>query len=132
MVREEIIKALQSITEVKEVDLEFPENSEFGDYTTNVAMTVFADPKRKLHVAGTRNGKPTINDIKNPREFAEIIVGILKKNSELGKSIEKIEVAGPGFINFYLKTDALVDNLIQIDSKKEKYGISDLGKGKLA
>ena len=57
-------------------------------------------------------------------------MGELQDKSNLKSVIKKIEVAGPGFINFWLKDDVLVDNLIQIDSTKEKYGTSNDGKGK--
>jgi len=130
MIKDQIIKVLQGITDAKEVNLEFPGDGVFGDYTTNVAMAVFADPKRKLHVVKERAGKPSIADIKNPREFAEIIVNSLKSHPEISKIVEKIEVAGPGFINFWLKKDVLVNSLMQIESAKEKYGISDIGKRK--
>ena len=87
--------------------LEATENPDFGDYTTNAAMR-FEDPRQK----------------------AEEIVEKLKTDSELSKLIDKIDVAGPGFINFRLKKDVLVDNLIQIEQEKEKYGTEDSGKGK--
>ena len=67
---------------------------------------------------------------KNSRELAEDIVRKLQKDKELAKIIDKIEVAGPGFINFWLKKEVLVDNLIRIDSQKEKYGASNVGQGK--
>ena len=44
--------------------------------------------------------------------------------------VDRTEVAGPGFINFWLKKDILVDNLIQIGREKDKYGESEEGKGK--
>ncbi|MEK7168728.1 MAG: arginine--tRNA ligase [Patescibacteria group bacterium] len=62
---------------------------------------------------------------RNPREFATEIISKIKSDI-----FEKIEVAGGGFINFWLKKDILVDNLIQIDSQKEDYGKSDLLKDK--
>ena len=63
MIKDQIIKVLQGITDAKEVNLEFPGDGVFGDYTTNVAMAVFADPKRKLHVVKERAGKPSIADM---------------------------------------------------------------------
>lgn len=59
---------------------------------------------------------------KDPQEI------IKKIKSEF---FEKVEVAGPGFINFWLKKDILIDNLMEIDSQKENYGKSDWGKGKI-
>lgn len=87
--------------------VEATENLDFGDYSSNVAL-----------------GE------KSPRVFAEKLAEKLKTNKELGKIIDRIEVAGPGFINFWLKKDILVDNLIQIGQGKEKYGSSSAGKGK--
>lgn len=95
-------------------EVEATENLEFGDYTANVAMVRAKENKE------------------NPKELAERIAGELRENHNLESIIEKIEAAGPGFINFWLKTDVLLSNLTQIDSEKGKYGTSDLGKGKLA
>ena len=110
--KDQIVNSLQGVTGIKEINLEFPENPQFGDYTTNVAM-----------ISAKENGD-------NPRKLAETIVEKLDKDSTLAKIIEKIEIAGPGFINFWLKKDVLVDNLIHIDQAKEKYGTSTTGKGK--
>jgi len=90
-------------------EIEATENPEFGDYTANIAMS----------------HKP-------PREFAQKLVEKLKKDKELSKIIEKIDVAGPGFINFWLKTDVLVTNLMQIEEEKGKYGKTEKNKGKFA
>lgn len=87
--------------------LESTENPSFGDYFSNVAL-----------------------GHKDPREFAEKEVEKLKADKKLGEFIDKIEIAGPGFINFWIKKDVLVDNLIQIEHHKEKYGVSEMGKGK--
>ena len=100
MVKDEIEK----ITGFK---LEATENLDFGDYSANVAL-----------------GQ------KNPREYAEKLVKKLIADKDLAKLVEKTEVAGPGFINFWLKRDVLVDNLIQINRDKENYGKVELKKGK--
>lgn len=112
MIKDQIIKVLQDVTGEKKINLEFPDNEAFGDYTSNVAM-----------ILSQKDGK-------NPKELAEELVTKLR-DSELTKTlVEKIEVAGPGFINFWLKKDVLIDNLMQIDGEKEKYGSSSVGKGK--
>src|SRR5258706_1283478 len=90
-------------------EVEATENSDFGDYSSNVALS----------------HKP-------PREFAEMELVKLKANKKLNEFVDKIEIAGPGFINFWLKRDVLVGNLTQIVEEKEKYGTNDTGKGKLA
>ncbi len=107
MVRTQIVKAIEETSGASGVGLEFPENEAFGDYSTNIALS---------H--------------KSPREYAEKLVEKLKTDKDLLKIVDKVEVAGPGFVNFWLKKDVLVDNLIQIESDKEKYGNSDLGKDK--
>jgi arginyl-tRNA synthetase len=75
--KDDIVKAIQKATGVKEVNLEAPEIQSHGDFSSNVA----------LHAAS-----------KAPRERAERIVAKLKKDKELMKLVAKIEVAGPGFI----------------------------------
>jgi arginyl-tRNA synthetase len=90
-------------------EVEASDNLTFGDYSSNIALSK-----------------------KSPREYAEKEVTKLKIDKKLAELVDKIEVAGPGFINFWLKKDILLDNLIQIDNQKEKYGNLDLGKGKLA
>ncbi|MGA2910999.1 MAG: arginine--tRNA ligase [Candidatus Microgenomates bacterium] len=109
MIKDEIIEVLQEITEQKEINLEFPENGSFGDYSTNIALVLAQ--KKKL----------------NPHELAEELVEKLQENHNLKSVTEKIEVAGPGFINFWLKKDMLLDTLMQIDVS---FGTSGKGKGK--
>jgi arginyl-tRNA synthetase len=113
MTKDKIISVLQAITKAKEVNLEFPENEAFGDYSTNIAMILAK------------------KESKNPKELAQEFVSKLQKDRELSETVEKVEIAGPGFINLWLKKDVLVGNLIEIDSEKEKYGSSNLGKGKI-
>ncbi len=93
-------------------EVETTENPDFGDYSSNVAL-----------VGAKEKGE-------NPRKVAEDLKEKLEKDVELGRIVDKIEVAGPGFINFFLKKDVLLNNLIQIGSEKEKYGSSTLGKDK--
>ncbi len=105
--KEQIIKALEAITGAKEINLEFPENETFGDYSTNIAM-----------ILAKEEGK-------NPNDLAQEIVNKIK-----GAGLPAEAEAKAGFINIWLKKDVLIDNLIEIDREKEKYGSSSLGKGK--
>jgi arginyl-tRNA synthetase len=107
-----IIKSLQKATGIKEAHLEFPENEEHGDYATNVAL-VSAKKKKK-----------------NPKELAEEIIKKLQKDRDLAKIVSKIEVAGPGFINFFLSKEALLDELKQVPKEKDSYGKSNIFKNK--
>jgi arginyl-tRNA synthetase len=91
------------------INVEKPAHSEHGDFATNVAMQM-AKPERK-----------------SPRAIAEIIVAKLAGSSEL---IESLEIAGPGFINFFIKEDAWRKTLLEIDQAGAEYGRSTVGAGK--
>ena len=116
MLRKNIAEIISEETGISTNDfkVEIPENSDFGDYSSNIAMQIASKVKEK----------------KNPREIAEDIVKKLNKNTELVKFVEKIVIADPGFINFWLSKDTLLNNLIQIVNKSDNYGKGDFGKGK--
>jgi len=82
-------------------NLDHPQDLKNGDFTTNIAMQL--------------TGKVE----KNPREFAEQILFEISKN----KNIEKIEIAGPGYLNFFLSKYFYLNNLnqdLKIDLKKNE------------
>ena len=85
--------------ELPEVLLEVPPQKEFGDFATNFAM----QSARSLKC--------------NPRMIAQAVVDNLDC-----AYIEKTEIAGPGFINFYLKQDWMYDMLAQIIAAGDNYG----------
>ncbi len=111
---EETIKSLvnKALTELgiqaADVTLEHPADTKNGDYSTNVAL-----------ILSKRLGK-------NPREIAEQIVSKIEKNDD----IEKVEVAGAGFINFYLSRDFFAKNIRSILSDGEKWGMGKALTGK--
>ena len=121
MISQEIRKILlQEIMEIRKVKvvasdlvLEFPEDERFGDYSANFAMRRWQD-----------------FGFKNPREFANFLAKKLQKDKDLAKIVSKIEVAGPGFINFFLKKEFFVEELKRILKEKNKYGKSKNGKNK--
>ena len=123
-IREKILRALQEASGEKDIVLEQPENENFGDYSSSIAMTMFA----KSQVPSSKS--QTKFKFQNPRELAEELINKLKLEKSLSEICDKVEIAGPGFINFWLKTDTLIDTLKQIDIDKEKYGKSVKGKGK--
>ena len=91
-----------------EVMLEVPPQKEFGDFATNFAM----QSARSLHCA--------------PRQIAQAVVNNLDC-----ASVEKAEIAGPGFINFYLKQNWTADLLASILAAGDNYGnlpANDLGR----
>ncbi len=90
-------------------NVEVPANKANGDYSSNAAM-VWA---RDLHKA--------------PRQIAQILVERMELE---GTFIDKCEIAGPGFLNFYL-CDSFGASIVEdILEKGENYGRSDYGKGK--
>ncbi len=100
-------------------EIEATENADFGDYSSNVALQL-----------KTKNANlKSISQNSNPRQKAQEIVEELKSRKGLFNIVDRIEIAGPGFINFWLKKDTLLNNLMQISSEKEKYGASDFFKG---
>jgi arginyl-tRNA synthetase len=110
--RKVILEALRKVTDKSEIELEFPELSAYGDYSTNVALVL-------------SNEKGT-----NPKILAGKIADKVRADASLKEYISKIEVAGPGFINFFLSEKTLLDELVSIEKQQEKYGTSDLGRGK--
>ena len=104
-----IIEAgLLDAIEASTINIEIPKDKSHGDYSSNIAMQL----TRQLH--------------RNPREIANAIVGALNKEDA---SIEKVEIAGPGFLNFYMKNDALTSIIKEVLKEGENYGQSDFGKG---
>ena len=92
-----------------EIEIEIPKDKNHGDFSVNTAM------------------KLTKILRKNPRELATNLVAAIDTE---GTYISKIEIAGPGFINFYLDNSWLYDGLRQAYSKGSDYGRTDFGEGK--
>jgi len=88
--------------------IEIPKEEKFGDLSTNVALV--ASPYLK----------------KPPREIAES----LKEELTAQKEIDRVEVAGPGFLNFFFTKEFWQQVLKEVLDKKEEYGKSNIGKGK--
>ncbi len=118
MIRDQLADALLSvlgsleITPLPErIDLERPARREHGDWSSNVALA-----------AGKRAGW-------NPRELAMAIAERL--SADLPPHVEKVEVAGPGFVNFHLAGSWLHELLVQVVAAgAEGYARPDLGQGR--
>ena len=93
------------------IDVGATKDAQHGDYASNAAMILASQ-------AGM-----------NPRRIAEIIVSQLSGQDHF---LEKIEIAGPGFINFFIRDEMWRNILRDVDAKGERYGENDLGKGKKA
>ena len=101
---ENLIKEALETLGVKnpEVHLEHPTEISHGDYSSNVSLIYAKD----------------LN--KNPREFAENLVSKIQKPKE----VEKIEIAGPGFINFYLSKEFFVEATKEALKSKKDFGLN--------
>ena len=98
---------------VPEMEIEEPRNPSHGDFSTNFAMVSAAIQKMP------------------PRKIAESLVSSIEAlgetSGETANLIEKVEIAGPGFINFFLSNEAwhpVVDRILEQD---KRYGSSDMG-----
>ncbi|MDO9514483.1 MAG: arginine--tRNA ligase [Syntrophales bacterium] len=90
------------------IEVELPREGAHGDWASNIAM-VLAKGQREA-----------------PRKIAERIIDNINDSDEI---LDKIEVAGPGFINFFIKTSAWAALLEEVDELGDRYGESNIGKG---
>jgi arginyl-tRNA synthetase len=90
-----------------EIKVERTKDKSHGDFATNIAL-MLAKPCRQ-----------------SPRQIAELLVNSMGSHS----SVERVEIAGPGFINFFMQKDAVSEVVAAILRQKETFGCTDLGKG---
>lgn len=95
--------------EVPSIILETPKEKAHGDFATNIAMQLTKALK------------------KAPRLIAEELVNHIDPKRA---SIEKVEIAGPGFINFFIDKRFLLDIVPTVLKAGDDYGKTDVGKGK--
>ncbi len=133
MVKQKIVSALQQaikdvVGEDITVQLERPADPSNGDYSTNIAMAIFAKLKAQSAKLKTKSDlvKTTAQSAKfrNPLELAQKIVQALNSQLSTLNFIDRVEAVAPGFINFYLSKDYLVDQLQNVLKKKEEFGSS--------
>ena len=91
----------------KKVSIQENKEKAHGDYASNLAMVIAKDLS------------------KSPREVAEMITSLLPP----AKWIERVNIAGPGFINFYLKKDTHNEILLRIDEGGKSFGTNNSGNG---
>ena len=95
--------------ELNPFKIEIPQSRDHGDYAVNAAM---------VWSKAFRNA---------PRKIAEILTA---KFDFSDSYIKSCEIAGPGFINFFLADSYYADIVADVIDKKENYGKSDFGQGK--
>lgn len=111
VIKNELINALKKAnlnTEVSFV-VEIPKDTTNGDYASNVCLKLASIEK------------------KNPMDIANIV----KENFDLAKAnVSKIEIARPGFLNFFVLQDSFIDLINRIVAEDDKFGTCDYGKHK--
>jgi len=111
-IREQIREIIADFALGKEFTVEHPADEKMGDYSTNIAMVLAKELGR------------------NPRELAVDLVNKIRKDERWAGRLEEINMAGPGFINIYLKNSFLHEEIKQILREKENYGRNEIMKGK--
>ena len=109
-IRAELIEAARDLGADDTVDpiIERPRDPSLGDWTTNLAMTL-ARPLKK-----------------RPAEIA----GLLRDRMRLAEAgVEKVDVAGPGFMNFWLDPARIAHGITEVVAKNESFGRGDAGHG---
>lgn len=87
--------------EIPDIKIEVPKDTKNGDYATNIAMVLTKIAKR------------------NPREIAQAIVDNLDTEKA---HVKQIDIAGPGFINFYLDNQYLTAIIPEAIEKGDRFG----------
>ncbi len=93
--------------DIPNIKIDRTRDKSHGDFAANVAM-ILARPARK-----------------NPREIAQLIVDALPENN----FVEKVDIAGPGFINFFVSSDSRLSVINQVLEQGDQFGCSDKGAG---
>jgi arginyl-tRNA synthetase len=121
ILKQEISIALKNIGvnfSAQDLVIEYPADKSHGDFASNVAMNLFGKLKKEMGPDFQFN---------SPREFAQEIAN--KLTSQEIKEINKVEVAGPGFINFTLSNAFLLSKMGLIIQKHADV-LDKFGKGK--
>lgn len=96
----------------QEIEIEHPKDSSHGDYSTNIALKLAKEQGS------------------NPRELAQEFLEKLNNGNSLNGIINKIDVAGPGFINFYVASEYLSSVVKSILKEGNSFGKQETLKGK--
>ncbi len=86
--------------------VEVPKHEGQGDFSTNLALVVAGIEK------------------KNPRAIAAHLAGMFSGSDDF---VDKVNIAGPGFVNFFLNAQVWSSVLIPVFEKKEQFGLADIG-----
>ena len=123
-IKKTLIEIINDIAPFKvEPVLETPSNPENGDYSSNFAMQALKQIKTNIKGMYSRQTPLRVGGT-NPMGVAEYIKQQYLKTND--KNIKDIQVAKPGFLNFYLSDKYLFQNLEKVNSEKDEYGKGNL------
>jgi arginyl-tRNA synthetase len=104
-----IAAGLLSAAVPSRIEVEWTKDPCHGDYASNVAM-ILASQNRK-----------------NPREIAK---NLLERIDDTELVLEKVEIAGPGFLNFFIRESCWSPLLKSVDSEDDRYGSAQFGESR--
>ncbi len=124
MVKQQLINDLKKAVEElgfssTDIVLSIPQNTSFGDYSTNIPLQL-----AKLDSQNSRHSS---------LEIASQIKELFEKRVASGDQrsyLNKIEIAAPGFLNFFIKPEALATDVGEILGQGPKFGKNNRGEGK--
>ncbi len=129
IIKQQINSALKNLgIEAGNIVLEHPADLKNGDYSTNIAMAISGAFRNDSHNPKYIKLRELLPSKRSPVDLANLIKIELEKN--LQKEIEKIEVAGAGFINFYLSREFFTNSVKEILNNKEIWGENKMLAGK--
>ncbi len=108
-IKDQLHKALEvlKVEAPTEIHLEHPANPQHGDWSTNIAMVLFGQ-------------KQSPSEYSQPRQFAQAIVDVLKRDVQENSLFTRIDVAGPGFINFSVADSVFIDHALEVTQDLKK------------
>ena len=117
-IAEELKKALVDLgIEGVEPKLDVPKGESHGDYSSNIAMIAFAKNQESRIPSARAQGEGKNQEWKSPLELAQKIVSQFMIHNSKFMILEKIEAIKPGFINFWLSRQYLLEHLREIVGK---------------
>jgi len=102
-------KGFFEAVELPFIEVEVSRDKAHGDYASNIAMVLAASLKQK------------------PREIAAILANEMQGHDDV---LEKVEIAGPGFINFFIREKVWLGLLAKVDRLGEQFGGAGIGNGR--
>ncbi|MBA4395956.1 MAG: arginine--tRNA ligase [Syntrophus sp. (in: bacteria)] len=103
------LQGLLTAAEAPVIEVELTKDPAHGDYATNLAMILASREK------------------KNPRLLAGMLSEAIADTEGI---LAGVEIAGPGFMNFSIRTEAWVKELTAVHAQRERYGMMEFGRGK--